>query len=152
VREGSVCAKSGPIDIAHYTPVNGVPRLHGHTFRIVLCVSGPIREGGMVVDFGILDRFLRKIEQELNFSLLAPYNDRELIESWARHAPFEIKAIYLPGPATAEILGLWICKKLRQELTDLSEKMRLYVIIDEGIGHRATVQCLPKISKADRSP
>ncbi len=141
---GKVCVRSRPINAAHYTPVDGVPRLHGHTFRVSLCVLGTIGKDGMVMDFGIVDRFLDKVSEELNFSLLAPRGDRGVIESLARTAPFEIRAVYLPGPATAEVLGLWVCERLEQTLPDLLGKVRAHVIVDEGVGHRAVIECLPK--------
>lgn len=141
---GRVCVRSRPINAAHYTPVDGVPRLHGHTFRVGLCVLGTMGKDGMVTDFGIIDRFLDKVSEELDFSLLAPRDDREVIESLARTAPFEIRAVYLPGPATAEVLGLWICERLEQSLPDLLGRAKAYVIVDEGVGHRAVIGCLPK--------
>ncbi len=141
MRIGKVCVRSRPINAAHYTPVNGTPRLHGHTFHVSLCLIGAVGESGMVVDFGIIDRFLDEVCKELDYSLLAPHSDREAIESLARAVPFDIKAVYLPGPATAEVLGQWVCERLNRALPDLIGKVRVYVIVDEGVGRRAVIKC-----------
>lgn len=141
MRKGKVCVRSRPINAAHYTPVDGVPRLHGHTFRIGLCFHGKIGKDGMVMDFGIIDSFLGEIAEELDFSLLAPRDDSELIESLAEAVPFAVKVAYLPGPATAEVLGLWVCEKLNQAWPNLTREGRAYVIVDEGLGHRAVIEC-----------
>ncbi len=139
--KGRVCVSSRPINAAHYTPVNGIPRLHGHTFRITLCVSSEIGKDGMVLDFGVLDEFLEGVTNELDYSLLTPEHDKEIIKSFTRLAPFTIKAVYLPGPATAEVLGLWVCRKLVRSLPKLFKAMKTYVIIEEGPGHKAVVSC-----------
>lgn len=143
MRAGKVCVRSRPINAAHYTPVDGIPRLHGHTFHVGLCVFGTIGKDGMIMDFGIIDRFLDNVSDELDYSLLAPYSDKDLIELLAKTSPFKIRVVYLPGPATAEVLGSWICERLEQFLPDLLERVKAYVIVDEGVGHRAVIECLP---------
>jgi len=141
VGSGVICVRSRPINAAHYTPVDGAPRLHGHTFRISVCLAGTVDQDGMILDFSIVDKFLDTVSDELNYSLLAPISDRDAIESLVASAPFMIKAVYLPAPATAETLGTWVCERLRQTL-HTSRISKSYIVVEEGVGHRAVIKCV----------
>lgn len=55
-------AREYTFDSAHELPFHaGVcANLHGHTYRLVVVVSGPVGTDGMVIDFADLDRVVRK--------------------------------------------------------------------------------------------
>lgn len=67
--------KEFTFDSAHWLP--GVPaghkcrNLHGHTYRVVIAVTGPIdKETGFVMDFGELKAIVQPLIDDLDHSVL----------------------------------------------------------------------------------
>lgn len=65
-------------EAAHWLPLtppgHKCRRLHGHSYRVRLQVTGPIRygggESGMVVDFGVLDRAWHSLWEQIDHTCL----------------------------------------------------------------------------------
>jgi 6-pyruvoyltetrahydropterin/6-carboxytetrahydropterin synthase len=98
--------KEFTIEAAHWLP--NVPeghkcrRLHGHSFRIAVYVSGPVDERlGWVMDFAELKAAFKGIEDQIDHRLL---NEVEGLEN-----------------PTSENLARWLWAKLEPELTGLSK-------------------------------
>jgi len=36
-------------------------KLHGHTYRLLITVTGPLRDSGMIIDFGELQRIVKEV-------------------------------------------------------------------------------------------
>lgn len=96
--------KEFSIEAAHWLP--NVPeghkcrRLHGHSFRIEICVEGPLDETlGWVMDFADLKEAFRPIEDQLDHRCL---NDVAGLEN-----------------PTSENLARWIWSRLKSELPAL---------------------------------
>jgi len=69
--------------------------LHGHNYKVVITIEGPIQEDGMVLDFKLLkDIYMEKIHSELDHTHL---NDK------------------IDNPS-AENLAIWIWDKLKKDL------------------------------------
>lgn len=94
------------IEAAHHLP--NVPethkcrRLHGHSFRIEIHVSGPVQEkSGWIMDFADLSRAFQSIYEQLD-----------------HHYLNEIEGLQNP---TSELLARWIWRKLKPVLPALSK-------------------------------
>lgn len=72
--------------------------LHGHNYKVIITIEGPIKEDGMVMDFKIIKDIVKKhILEKLDHTHL---NDT------------------LENPS-AENLAIWIWKHLKDNLTEL---------------------------------
>lgn len=81
-----VC-KSFTFDAAHHLPDYPGPcvRLHGHTWRVELCVYSEVLERGMVMDFGSFEPVIQRVKTMLdhhNVNDVIPYPTAENIARW----------------------------------------------------------------------
>lgn len=75
-------------------------RLHGHSFRVRVCVQGPLdRNLGWVIDFADIKNAWKPLDQRLDHYYL---NEIEGLEN-----------------PTSEILARWIWKRLKASLPEL---------------------------------
>lgn len=98
--------KEFTFEAAHYLP--NVPeghkcrRLHGHSFRVRICVEGPVgEESGWVMDFADIKAAFKPIHKRLDHYLLN-----------------EIDGLENP---TSEHLARWIWRRLKPGLPNLSK-------------------------------
>lgn len=95
-------AKEFTFDSAHRLPgYKGLcANLHGHTYKVIICLNGKIKKDGMVIDFSLLKEKVKgKALQFLDHKLL-----NDIIEY-----------------PTAENIVVWIWKQLIKELPELYE-------------------------------
>lgn len=77
-------------------------RLHGHSFKVDLRVSGPVgRETGWVMDFGDVKKAFQPLHDQLDHNYL---NELDGLEN-----------------PTSEVLARWIWTRLRPRLPQLSQ-------------------------------
>ena len=58
-------------EAAHYLP--GHPKcgvMHGHSYKVEVLLEGPVKESGMVLDFGELDYFMNPIISQFDHTTL----------------------------------------------------------------------------------
>lgn len=73
--------KEFTFDSAHYLP--HVPeghkcgRMHGHTFRVRIEVSGPVDENGWVIDFGEIKSAVKPLIDMIDHSVLNDFSGLE---------------------------------------------------------------------------
>ena len=125
-------------DAAHYTKGNESKcrNLHGHTYRVEVEIYGEIsRENGMVIDFLLLKKVVKKILSEYDHKIIIPRKDLDKVDI---KGPFnvEIKVIDYPE-ATTEYIALDIAKRVYAELgkpvvVKLYEGLRNYVVVKWG--------------------
>ena len=92
-------------DAAHYLPhmPQGHPnrRLHGHSFRVIVALDGtPVRETGLIRDFGEVERALDAVRAELDHRFLN-----------------EIEGLAAP---TLENIAIWLWHRLSRPLPGLA--------------------------------
>ncbi len=112
--------KEFTFDSAHFLP--HVPedhkcrRMHGHTYRVRLFVSGKLDPHlGWVIDFGDIKRIWNPIEKQLDHYVL---NDIEGLEN-----------------PTAENLAIWIWQQIKPQIHGLS-KVEVYENMTNGVAYR----------------
>ncbi|MBK8977386.1 MAG: 6-carboxytetrahydropterin synthase QueD [Planctomycetes bacterium] len=87
--------------LAHLPESHPCHRLHGHSYRVRVCVAGPVDEAtGFVVDFAAIQRAMAPVLEALDHRLLDE----------------------VPGlaPSTCEHLAAWIWRRIEAALPGLS--------------------------------
>ncbi len=125
-----VCVGNVVFEAAHYTPVNNVSQLHGHTFTVSVCVEGGLREDFMVVDFLKLKELVENIVERYRYSLIVPKKDLEELDI---KGPFKVKLVILEYPqATAEAIAMSILDELVTVFKSLNMEVGVVVKVFEG--------------------
>jgi len=136
----STCVTNLFFDACHYTPVDGVPTLHGHTFRLSVCVEGDVSGKGWVIDFGMLRTIVEEVIRPFKYSLIIPVKDRDSISS---KGDFRVKLAYINAlVATGENIGLELCGRIRDKLSELGlENIAVSLELWEGSENFVRVSC-----------
>jgi len=134
------CVNGFVFDACHYTPVNGIPTLHGHTFKLSVCVEGEVGKEGWVVDFSLIKRVVEEAISPFKYSLIMPLSGKGSISIKGN---FRVKEAYINAPkATAELIGLEICRNVHKKLKDLGVNLSsIEVTLYEGDKNSARVKC-----------
>ncbi|MGA2034447.1 MAG: 6-carboxytetrahydropterin synthase [Thermoguttaceae bacterium] len=125
--------------------------LHGHDFRVVAEVHGPLDENQYVVDFLALREELGKILAGLDHAVLLPtehpdmsltVSEREVEVTWADHRwvfPRGDCRLLPLANTTAELLARHIGRQLRASLKERTgrDPQRIIVEVEESPGQRA---------------
>lgn len=125
---------------------NVCERLHGHNYRVVAEVHGPLDENHYVVDFIALRDTLRRICEELDHHMLLP-TAHPTIHVDAGDTEVEVTfkdrrwvfprgdCILLPIPnTTTELLAQYIGQQLIDDMPALANAQELRVEVDENHG------------------
>ncbi len=111
--EYETCIDGVSFEAAHYTHVRGKRVLHGHTFKVKVCLRGEGRD--YVIDFLTLRDVINTIVKDLNYSLLIPKDHQGKVRL---EAPVKvvINEYVIDGEPTAENIARHICLKLIHSL------------------------------------
>ncbi len=95
-------SKEFSFDSAHQLPnYNGLcANLHGHTYKLIVTLSGKVKDDGMVIDFSILKQ---KVNEHVT-KILDHHYLNDIIDY-----------------PTAENIVIWMWKQLAKELPELYE-------------------------------
>lgn len=79
--------RSFTMDAAHVLPWHPgkCSRLHGHTYRIDVSVTGPLNQNGIVIDFGEIKSTAAQVISPLDHTLLNDTLDNPTAERLALH-------------------------------------------------------------------
>lgn len=119
------------IDVGHRLPFHNAAcsNVHGHRYRIVAEVEGPVVEphgssdDGMVADFGVLKEILmREVHGPLDHAFMVWENDQPLrgfLESqgW--------RLVVMKDPPTAEALATWCFRRVQAALAQRNGALSL---------------------------
>ncbi|HWB09814.1 MAG TPA: 6-pyruvoyl tetrahydropterin synthase family protein [Pirellulales bacterium] len=138
---------------AHFITFNGdvCERLHGHNYRVMAEVFGPLDENHYVIDFIALRDILHAIVLELDHHVLLPTEhplirvaaDQESVEAVFRERRWVFPlgdCVLLPVPnTTAEMLARHIGRRLLDDVAarNLPRPERVTVEVDECEGQSA---------------
>ena len=143
---------------AHFITLNGdvCERLHGHNYRLMAEVFGPLDENHYVIDFIALRDTLRGIADELDHHMLLP-TQHEQIRVVAGPREVEVTfedrrwvfprgdCVLLPVPnTTAELLAEYIGRRLLDALEQRTgvRPERVRIGVDENCGQWAICELL----------
>ncbi len=103
------CIDGLSFNAAHYTHVGNRRILHGHTFRVKICLKGKGKD--YVIDFLLLKNIANSIIEELDYTLIIP---KEHLGKVKIEAPVKvvINEYAIDGEPTAENIAKHICFKL----------------------------------------
>jgi len=127
----------------HFTVFNATERerLHGHNFTVQACITGRVKDDGLVFDYGIYKRKLIELCRAHNEYFLLPMNSPHLrIEEQARHivAHFNGEEIPFLKPdvmllpvtnVTVEELSQYLLGKLLEFRSERSDGEVLQIVL-----------------------
>jgi 6-pyruvoyltetrahydropterin/6-carboxytetrahydropterin synthase len=141
---------------AHFITFAGdhCERLHGHNYRVVMEVEGPLDENYYVFDFIALRDLTREITDRLDHHVLLPTtsdkilvettNDQVVARFQSRSWSFPLEdCVLLPIPnTTAELLARWMIGELHAALTrrNLSIPAVTRARVEENFGQWAVCE------------
>lgn len=87
--------------------------VHGHSYRMVVEVTGDLDDGGMVIDYGIISDVVKPIVAQLDHSFMVdPWDDlmREVLDSSG------LKTTEVEFYSTAENIAQWVLGQISASL------------------------------------
>lgn len=126
-------------------------RLHGHTYATHIKIAGEPDDKGIIIDFTIIKKILKKIANELDHKILIPANnDLAKIEkkkktvninSMGKEYVFPISdCAFLPIRSTsAENLARYILDQTLKNLSLSKSIKSIEIGVDEGFGQGARI-------------
>lgn len=87
----------------------GCQNLHGHSYRVVVALTGTNNSGGMVFDFGEISRIVRPIVDQLDHSTMLQQSDEPLVGFLQSQG---MKLSLVPFHPTTEELGQWLLSQI----------------------------------------
>lgn len=100
-RESIIINRIYTFEASHWLPKvpNGhkCGRVHGHSYRVIVSVRGPIREDGMVCDFADIDAVAKPIIARVDHQMLNDFVTNptsELLARWFRSQFISIKGLH----------------------------------------------------------
>ncbi len=123
-------------------------RLHGHDYAVHVKVKGEPDSSGMIMDFTILKRALRKVIEELDHMVLLPAKSShmKIEEGEAVRVTIGEKSYSFPPEdvrildmvaASAEHIAQYILKRLTEEIDLPANVRKIQIGVDEGPGQGA---------------
>lgn len=112
-------------DMGHRVPnhKSKCSNLHGHRYKIELCVEGDLvnkkglSDEGMVLDFSDLKIiFKQHVHDSLDHACMIWEKDKIFTEFFSQHK--DQKSVIVPFVPTAENIALWIFEKLEDQVHD----------------------------------
>ncbi|MBX3096827.1 MAG: 6-carboxytetrahydropterin synthase [Fimbriimonadaceae bacterium] len=94
-------------------PLCGSP--HGHSYRLIVEVTGEPDASGMVMDYGLMSEVVKPIIQQLDHSFFVDPDDKIMAEVIDKNG---FKKCALPFRSTAENIAAWILEQIAPTLPE----------------------------------
>jgi 6-pyruvoyltetrahydropterin/6-carboxytetrahydropterin synthase len=88
--------------------------LHGHSYKMVIEISGELNENGMIIDFYDLGKAVKPIIDELDHAFLCWENDNEVKLFLERN---NLKRVIVPYHSTVENICNDLIKRIHDNLS-----------------------------------
>lgn len=131
---------------AHFIPtIEKCSRLHGHDYSVDLEIEGEPKEG-ILIDYGVVKKSLRKIADSLDHKVLLPENSplarvvcdhKECIVQYSmKEFRFPVGDVYMleRNLTSSEMIADFIAARMVEELKPYKNLKRVQVCIYEGPG------------------
>ncbi|MFQ6127450.1 MAG: 6-pyruvoyl tetrahydropterin synthase family protein [Thermoplasmata archaeon] len=134
---------------SHFVPTHEkCDKLHGHDYAVHLLLEGEVDSSGMIMDFILLKKAMRKIVEELDHRVLLPGKSPLMkikkgstisisVGEKSYHFPSEDVRILDIGAVSAENLADYVLRKLTDEIGIPENVSSISVGVDEGPGQGA---------------
>ena len=87
--------------------------IHGHSYRLIVEVTGQVNEQGMVIDFGEISNLVKPIIDQLDHSFMVDPSDEMMLKVLADSG---LKATHVDFFSTAENIVEWIANQIGKGL------------------------------------
>lgn len=111
--------------------------VHGHSYRMVVEVTGEPDAGGMVVDFGVISDVVKPILADLDHSFMVDPSDTLMLDLLAASG---LKATKVAFHSTAENIAVWILDQVSTPLFENPNVFSLRVMVYETVTSCATAE------------
>lgn len=108
-------------------------RLHGHNYRVVVSISGPTDNKGMVLDYGVMDEIFKPIIDRLDHRyMISDDNACSGTDPYASAAMAADHGVMLNIPfSTAECLAYSFHNQIMRELVERGYRLDVKIQVDE---------------------
>ncbi len=115
-------------EMGHRLPyhTSGCENFHGHSYRMVVEITGYPMENGMVIDFYDIEDAVNPIIEEVDHAFMCSNNDHLTREFLLQTG---LKAVFVDFYATAENIALYFLNKIKVQLNHANLthlKVRVY--------------------------
>ena len=93
----------------------GCQNLHGHSYRMIIGLTGQTNPEGMIFDFGDISRIAKPIIDQLDHSTMLNQSDQPLVDFLQSQ---NMKLTLVPFHPTTEELARWILDQLTREIAN----------------------------------
>ncbi|MBS1715950.1 MAG: 6-pyruvoyl tetrahydropterin synthase family protein [Armatimonadetes bacterium] len=116
-------------EMGHRLPYHPLCRnVHGHSYRMVVEVTGEPDEGGMVVDFGDIAACVRPIVDRMDHAFMLDPTDSAMREFLCGQG---LKILEVPFHSTAENIATWLGESVAKDLLARPNVSRLRLLVYE---------------------
>lgn len=123
-------AKDFRWEMAHRLPFHGggCRNVHGHSYRMMIEISGEPDQNGMVLDYFVLKQMIDPMVEEIDHSFLCDRSDTMMSDFLIAS---RLKVVFVDFPTTAENIAQWFFERLTDVFAPMKNLRELRVRVEE---------------------
>ena len=123
-------AKDFRWEMAHRLPFHGggCRNVHGHSYRMMVELSGEPDQNGMVLDYFILKQLIDPMVEEIDHAFLCDRSDKIMVDFLTEN---KLKVVLVDFPTTAENLAQWFFERMSDVFAPMKNLRELRVRVEE---------------------